>query len=130
MKLSIVRIALVVTSYALSYFLAWYFGLVYSYLFPRSLGGGSIISVTAMEWIVGFPLSVIFTLTFLLIALDQKYKWWWIVISLLPVILLEIVYDPLHVYFPVIFGLAAWGLGTIAHKTLQKLAPSFMEKIS
>ena len=129
MKLITVRIFLVVFAYALAYFLAWYLGSVYSYLFPRSLGGGSIISVTAMEWIVGYPLAVIFTLTFLLNTLGHIKKWWWVIISLLPVIALELIYDPPHIYFPIILGLIAWGLGTLAHKILQKLAPGFMAKI-
>ncbi len=130
MTITLSRIVAVVLSYLLAYFLAWYIGSIYAFIFPRSLGGGGIISVTAMEWIVGLPLAVIFLSILALNAIGGYKKWWWIVISLLPVILLEIIYDPLHIYFPIILALIAWGLGTLAHKTLQKFAPAFMAKIT
>lgn len=129
MKVIQTRLLLVVTSYILSYFLAWYFGYIYM-VFSSSSLGGTFITPSVGQWLVGAPLALIVLITFLLNVIGGKNKWWWIIISLIPAILFEVFLDPFHVYIPALTGLIAWGLGTMAHKVLQKLAPSFMSKIS
>jgi len=65
----------------------------------------------------------IFFITMFLTVLGGRHQYWWIGIFLVPAILFELTIDPLHIFFPIILGLIAWGLGTMANKTLQKLAP-------
>ncbi len=88
------------------------------------------IPIAATEWFAGLPLAMIFLIVFSLNFAGGRNKWWWIIIPLLPAILFEIFIDPLHIYIPIILGLIAWGLGTMANKTLRKLAPSYMAKIA
>lgn len=129
MKITVVKILSVVVAYAISILLATPFGMLYD-LFPAtSLSGGFIGAPGTWEWIVGFPLAVIFTLTFLLHAHGARFKWHWNVLALAPVIIFEIGIDPLHIYIPSMLALIAWGLGTLAHKTLTKLAPQFMRRM-
>ena len=128
MKLIPARFIAIVLSFTLSYFIAFYFGILYGLLSSGSLGG-SFVSTEAAEWIAGFPLALIFLVTFSIHMIGGRKIWWWTVIPLLPVIIFEVVFDPFHIYFPIILGLIAWGLGTLAHKTLKKLAPSFMGKM-
>ena len=94
--------------------------------------------IAYFEKIFGFDLSIvmwmlslyIFFIVFLLIGFGSNHKLWWIGIALIPAILFEVLIDPLHIYFPIVLGLIAWGLGYLANKALWKLVPGVMAKIS
>lgn len=120
MRVTWIRLIAILVAYILTYFLAVYFGYIYS-LFTTSSLGGSFISSDAAQWVVGLPLALIFLITFLLHGFGGKLVWWWVIISLIPAILFEFFLDPFHVYIPALVGLIAWGLGTMANKTLIKL---------
>ena len=129
MTTALVKLFLIALSYVIAVFAAVYFGLLYKYLFPYATGGGFIGAPGTWEWIIGFPLAIVFTLTLLIHIHGGKRVWWWNIIALIPAILFEVTIDPFHIYFPIILGLIAWRLGTLAHKTLTKLAPAFVAKI-
>lgn len=129
MNFIIVRFLLVVFSYAVAILTAAYFGQFYDYLTPESSGGSFIGTPDAWNWLIGYPLGLIFLLTFLMHAQGRKHVWWWNVIALVPAIAFEILFDPLHIYFPIVLGVVAWWLGTMANKALWKLAPGFMAKL-
>lgn len=128
MRTAKLRLLIIFASYALSYFLAVYFGYIYAIFTSDSLGG-SFIPSDAAQWIVGLPLALIGFVIFLLHTVGGKNVWWWAGISLIPAILFEVFLDPFHIYIPALVGLIAWGLGTLANKTLTKLAPQFMAKM-
>ncbi len=117
------------TSYVLSYIVAPYFAYIYAMFSSDSLGG-TFITPAAAEIIVGVPLGLIALLIFLLTGFGGNDRWWWIGVAVIPAVLFEILFDPFHIYFPIILGLIAWGLGYVANKTLWKLAPGIMAKIS
>ena len=123
-----IRSSAVVVAYVVSYFVSPYFAQVYL-VFSSSSLGGTFITPAAAEVIVGIPLGLTVLVVLLLTALGGKKQWWWIGIALIPAILFEVLIDLLHIYFPIILGLIACGLGMLAHKALQKLAPGFMTKI-
>ena len=125
----VVRLLIVVFSYATSVLTAVYFGRVYDYLTPGSSGGSFIGTPDAWNWLVGYPLGTIFLLTLLMHTQGSKHVWWWNIITLTPMILFELLLDPLHIYLPVILGVVAWKLGNMANKALWKLAPGVMAKI-
>lgn len=116
-------------AYLLAFYLAGFFGAAYGIVFPKSLGGGSLISVAATEWIRGISLGLIFLVTFGLSLSNGRNIWWWIGIAAAPAIIFEILLDPLHIYVPIILGLIAWQLGAMTNKALWKLVPGFMGKI-
>lgn len=129
MGLTSVRLFLIVISYVFSYiFFARYFGNVYAYFFPEAISS-SIVPSTIGAWMVGIPLSTIFLLTLLIHASGKKHAWAWIIIPLLPAILFQIAFDILHLYVPLLLGVFAWWLGTVANKALWKLAPGFMARL-
>lgn len=117
----------VIIAAGLAYYLAAPVQDFYCANISQCTGGFFGFDLGILVWIVFL---YIFFATILLTVLGGRYKYWWIGISLLPAILFEIAIDPLHIYFPIILGLIAWGLGTMAHKVLQKLYPSFISKIS
>lgn len=122
------RVFLVVISYIFAYYFAVYFGALYSYFFP-SVGTG-LIPNSAANVLIGIPTALVFSVFFFLTAFGGKYKYWWIGIFLIPSAWFYLQFDLLHIYFPVILGLTAWGLGIVVNKTLHKLAPAFMARIS
>jgi len=128
MKSVTVQLSLVVVSYVLAYFLGAYFGSIYAFLFPASVTGS--LPDAAANWLIGAPTALVVFIFFFLISVGGKYKYWWMGVFLIPSIWFYVQFDLLHIYFPVLLGLIAWGLGTLANKTLKKLAPSFMARIS
>src|SRR3990167_2133336 len=126
----VVRMLLVVFSYLATIFSAVYFGALYNFLTPGFSGGTFIGAQSAWDWLIGYPLGLIFLLTFLLHAQGHKHVWWWVAIATSPAILFELWLDPLHIYFPIALALMGWGLGYLANKALWKLAPGVMAKIS
>lgn len=126
----VTRVSIMGLAYLLAYvFLARYFGSVYASYFPESISSSFVPSAIG-AWVIGLPLAVIFTLVFLMHAVGGQRVWLWTIVALVPAILFEILFDILHLYIPIILGLIAWGLGSLAHKALIKLNPSFMAKIS
>lgn len=130
MKISTVRLITIIVAYVLAYYVGIFFGMGYGLIFPKSLGGGSLIPLDATQWFRGIPLSLIFFVVFSLNFLGGRNKWWWVSVALVPAILFEVLIDPLHLYVPIILGVIAWWLGTMANKGLQKIVPGFMSKIS
>ena len=124
-----IKLSAVVTSYVFAYYLASFFGIVYGMIFPESLGGGSFISTSATQWLAGLPLAATFFVVLFQGMIGQRNMYWWIGVALIPAILFELLIDPLHIYFPIVLGLIAWGLGIMANKILNKLAPGLMAKI-
>ena len=121
-----IRLLLVIVSYVLAYFLGAYLGILYTFLFPASVTGS--LPDAAANWLIGVPTALVVFIFFFLTLAGGKYKYWWIGISLIPAIWFYTMFDLLHIYFPIILGLIAWGLGTMANKMLQKFHPSFMAK--
>src|SRR3989344_5455454 len=129
MNVIVVRLLLVVSSCLATIWTATYFGIFYKYLFPYISGGSFIGSQDACNWIIGYPLGLVFLLTFLMHVQGEKNVWWWIGVALIPAVLFEVLFDPLHLYVPIALGLLGWGLGYLANKTLWKLAPGMMAKL-
>lgn len=129
MKLALIRIVLVLLSYFLAILVAVYFGLLYAYLFPTAIGGTWIGAQNTWLWLIGYPLSVIFLLTFLMRLYGGKYAWAWVLVGASPAILFEIVFDPFRLYFPIMLTLIAWVLGVGGNKLLLKFAPNLMAKL-
>ncbi|MBI5457029.1 hypothetical protein HY969_04810 [Candidatus Kaiserbacteria bacterium] len=125
MNVTAIRAGIILLSYILAYYLSWHVGALYFSVFPGLLGGGFFPDDAARSFI-GIPIALVVFVAFCITFLGGKHKYWWIGISLIPAILFEIVIDPLHIYFPIILGLIAWGLATIAHKTLKKYAPGLI----
>lgn len=121
------RIAAILFSYVLAYFLGSYIGALYAYVIPVSVTGS--LSDAAANWLIGVPTALVIFAVFFLTSIGGRYKYVWLAVSLIPSIWFYLEFDLLHIYFPIILGLIAWGLGTIAHKTLQKFAPAFMSTI-
>ena len=130
MSIAATRLTLIVLSYVAALVVAYYFGFVYAYLFPNALAGGFIGDPDTLIWIAGYPLAIVFLLTFGIHALGGHHIWWWNVVPLAPAILFELVLDPLHLYLPIITGVVAWGLGILANKMLWRFAPEVMAKLS
>lgn len=126
MKNTGVNIVCVVVALLLGYYLAAPLQNFYCANIGTCTGGFFGFDLGVLIWMV---LTYGFFVTAFLTALGGRRKYWWIGISLIPAILFEVVLDPLHIYFPIILGVIAWGLGTMAHRVLTKLAPSFMAKV-
>lgn len=129
MNFIVVRLLLIVFSYSLTILTAVYFGALYTSIFPYASGGSFIGDPDTLKWIIGYPLGLIFLLTFLMHLQGRKHVWWWNIIALLPAIAAELLFDPLHLYFPIALGGIGWMLSTMANRMLRKLAPRFMAKL-
>lgn len=66
----------------------------------------------------------------LLVTFGGRHKYWWIALVLVPAFLLQVTVDIYHIFLLLIWSSIAWLLGTLLNKTLTKLAPQFMAKIS
>ena len=101
------HICLFLISLAFSYFTCVLAGELYAQIF----GGDG--TWTDVRGIVGLPLSYIFFVTLLFSAFGGKYKYLWIFILLIPVVLLEAYIDLFHLYLPVIIVIVALLLAKI-----------------
>ncbi|OHB20247.1 MAG: hypothetical protein A2854_04520 [Parcubacteria group bacterium RIFCSPHIGHO2_01_FULL_56_18] len=130
MSAHIIRLVAVVGAYLLAYYFAAIFGNIYSILLPNVVNGSGFFfySAFAEQWLAGLPLAALFFIALAQSVLGPRYLWWWIGLASIPTMLFQLAIDPLHIYFPIILGLIAWGLGTMANKMLQKFHPSFMAK--
>lgn len=106
---------MIVVSYLLGYFLGPIFAIPYSYLFSTS---GTFISASSGLWIVGAPLAVVFLVVMFLYSYGGKKTATWTLVALLPIILFEVRFDYLHIYMPVLYGIAGWICGKIIHTLL------------
>jgi hypothetical protein len=111
MKLLLKNILLLIIIIALVYFTAYYFGALYSKIFPNVLGGSWIGSSDSWQALFGLPLAYIFFLTLLFTALGDSKKYWWIGILLIPAVIFEVAFDMEHIYIPIILGLLGWAIG-------------------
>lgn len=118
MRTLLVRLLIVFFSYAISYFLAGYFGYIYDALVPGSIGG-TFISRDSAQWLLGFPLAAISISAFLMLIAGGRNVVLWTFLSLIPAVLIAAVLDPLHLYIPATLALAAWFAG----HTIGKLTP-------
>ena len=130
MTLTVTRAGFVILSYVLAYYLSWYFGTLYISIFSDIIGGTGFFPGDVARSLVGMPAALIVLVVSCITTVGGKHKYWWIGVALIPAILFELLIDPLHIYFPIILGVIAWGLGTLANKALHKLAPGIMAKIS
>src|SRR5262245_46727564 len=110
MKSIAIRLIAIVICYFIAYYVAIYFGLGYGYLFPKSLGAGSMLPVAATAWFRGISLASIFFVTFAMSLLNTNNKLWWVTVPLLPAIAYELFIDPSHLYVPIVLGLGGWVL--------------------
>lgn len=111
---------------ALAQFTAPSFGWGYNHLFPYD-SGLSIFSVpqNAVYYLSGLPLAYEFFVVFLFTSLNdvkkQRYRYWWIVILLVPAALVEIYFDLSHIYLPIIITILGWLLGLLVSFGWDKL---------
>ena len=126
MKSAIQNLACLIFASILAYFLAGPIQGIYCSGVGTCTGGFFGFDLSILAWL---PLTYIFFNILLFVNFEAKYKYIWIGISLLPALLFEVVVDPFHVYIPIVVGLIAWWLGTMANKALWKFVPSFMTKI-
>ncbi len=119
---AIKNILLLVVVLALSYFTAQYFGILYDYFIPGSLGDTAWIGTTsAWQSLIGTPFSYIFftTLLFQSFGFGNRNKWTgWL---LVPAMLFFASGDLKHIYLPIILGLIAWGLAILIQKIFFKI---------
>lgn len=130
MKATLLKVTVIVSSYLVAVYTAVYWGEIYGYLFPAASSGGLIGDPDTLNWIRGYSLAVIPLLTTLIHLIGGKHVWRWNIIALLPVLLFEIMFDPLHIYFPLLIGASAWGVGTAVNKLMQQYVPTLLTKIS
>lgn len=71
-----------------------------------------------------------FSVVILLMMFGGPRKYWWAGAALIPAVLFQITADVSSIFLFLVWCVLAWLLGTLANKTLTKLAPSFMAKIS
>ena len=118
---------LVLISLAGSHFLAIPFGMLLSAVLGL---GGSFGGNTLEYYMFGLPIAATVLLIFLFSTLGDEYKRWWIGLALLPIIWFESQLAPILLPCSLFFGAIAWGLGYLANKTLKKMVPRFMGRIS
>ncbi len=114
------NILLLVVDAVLSYLLALYFGSIYEYFIPGSLGDTAWIGTTsAWQSVIGFPFAYIFftTLLFQTFGFGNRNKWTlWL---LMPALLFFASGDLKHIYLPIALGLVAFGLAWVIRKILK-----------
>jgi hypothetical protein len=125
MKNAFRRITLIIFALLIGYYIAVPIQALYCSKLATCTGGFFGFDFGILLWMM-FPYG--FVVTVLYAICGEKY--WWAGIVLLPVVVIEIIIDPLHIYIPIIFGLIGWLLGTLTNKALWKLTPGFMSRIT
>jgi len=123
MKATALKVSLVLFAYFIAIFIAVYFGSLLNGLLSNVSGGSFIGDPDTLNWLVGYPLAVIFLLTLFIHLYGGKHAWLWILVGASPAILFEIVLDPLHIYIPLILAAVAWVLGTWGNKAFRGFLP-------
>ncbi|TSC87085.1 MAG: hypothetical protein G01um10148_190 [Parcubacteria group bacterium Gr01-1014_8] len=135
------HLVLLVISVGLTYYLT---PRTYESLYCKYISncGGGWVDYGPVLWMVA---SYTFLVTFLFMTFGRAYRYWWIGICLAPILFLilwmtmpPLIYISSFDFSGTALLLGAWGiyilagliLGTIAHKTLQKLARAFMARLS
>jgi hypothetical protein len=117
MKKVLFAIIFVCISIALSFLAARYAGSYYSSLFGA--GGAWIGSENSWNFIIGFPLVLIF---FLIVTaygfVFRSYKSVLWLIS--PLIIWEVAVDLSHIYITIILAFIAFGLATLLHRIFRR----------
>ena len=99
------------------YFFSATMGILYFKVFPKESAG----SFIGSKMLLGIPLAYIFSLTLLFTAFGDKRKQWWIGVLLVPAVLFELYFDLVHIYFQIVIGLVAFGLGKGIEFAITKL---------
>ena len=114
------NLSLLVAVLVLSYLLAVYFGSMYDYLTPGSLGDTAWIGTTsAWQSMIGFPFAYIFFTTLLLQSFGFGNRNKWTLWFLAPALLFFASGDLKHIYLPIILALIAFGLATLIRKIFK-----------
>lgn len=123
LKSLIKNIVLIFFSVIMAYLLSLYFGVIYDFFFPKSIGNGGLFSISHESgvYLIGIPLSFIFFLTLLFTAFGGEKKYWWIGILLIPSVAFELYFDFSHIYFPITLGVIGWVTGLLISKILSKI---------
>lgn len=124
---SALNLVYVVVSLMFAYFLATPIQNFYCSNVGTCTNGFFGLDLSVLIWMA---LIYVFLAPIFLAALGGKQKKWWIVGSIAPVLIFQVIIDVYHLYLPIIFALVAYGVGTLAHKALTKYAPGFISKIS
>lgn len=117
MKRKLVSIPLFIIAIILAYYSAQYFGTTYDNFFYT--GSSWIGSEDSWNFIIGFPLSLIFFLVLLSygwIFKTKKAVLW--LIS--PLLLFELAADVRHIYIPVLLIVVAFGLNSLIRLIISK----------
>lgn len=117
MKNKILSISLIIASLIVAYFCAKNFGAIYSNFFYT--GSSWIGTEGGWNFIIGFPLSLIFFFVFILyksVFKSKKSILW--VIS--PIILFEMAVDIRHIYIPILLIIMAFGLNYFVRFIISK----------
>ncbi|MDP2676645.1 MAG: hypothetical protein Q8O83_03095 [bacterium] len=104
----------------LSSIFAGWFGRLYLHIFNIDPGFSTFFVPDVIgDFIDGISSSFIFFLLLLFTAFGGEKKYRWIGILLVPVLIFELLFDLVHIYFPIAVGVIAWGLGMLLFKFLQ-----------
>lgn len=96
-------------------------GVVFSFLtfeffgaFYRQIYGVNVTS--GFDTLLGFPAAYLLIIFFLIPLVFTNLNKWLFVILSIPAIAFEIMFDPLHIYFPFFFGFIGLGLGLLVRR--------------
>lgn len=119
----------VILAGVVAYYLSVFTGSLYCNRVGNCSAGIASVDFTA---VMGLLLGYFLFVPIFLALFGAKGKNWWIAVLTLPIFTWTIYMDiRLMQLMPLVLSaVAGFLLGTIAHKTLQKLAPAFMAKIS
>lgn len=126
LKGTLTNVTIIVIAAILAYYLAGPLQVFYCANIGICSGGFFGFDLSIVLWL---SYTYVFLVTFILTSAGHRLRYWWIGVALIPILLFEILIDPPHIYFPIILGLVAWGLGYGANKALWKIAPGFMAKL-
>lgn len=126
MKGAIRNLILVIAALVIPYYLATPVQDFYCANIGTCTGGFFGFDLGILIWMM---LIYAFCSTVLLTIFGGKNKYWWIGAVVAPTFLFQLTIDLYHIYLLIIWTLIAWGLGTLARKTLTKLTPGFMSRI-
>ena len=107
-------LSIVIISTIFSYFTFGFFGKLYIEIFNPS---GSWLNFSDLH---GLPTAYTLLVFFLIpIVFPKPNKWLFIILSI-PAIAFEIMFDPLRIYFPFIFGLVGLVVGLLIRKAINR----------
>lgn len=125
MKRVFLNVFLIIVSALVGYYGAAPVQDAYCLSFGTCTGGFFGFDLGILIWIM-----LIYTFVATLLLTTFGAHFWWSGAALIPAFVFQVTIDPLNIYILIILALIAWLLGTVANKTLIKLAPAFMAKVS